>query len=118
MMKRIDRDFVDILNVLTLLREHPMSYEEILKSGYFKTKGQLDFALRRLKEGCCVEKIQAAGIYCILGHGLSLLSFFPTWKCLTPEIFDIVVPIGEGRNEENSKGRCRYRHYPYHNKEG
>ena len=114
-MNRIDRDFVNILNVLTLLREHPLSYDELWESRFFKTKGQLDFALRRLKESCCVEKIKAVGKYYILGHGLTLLSFYPSWRCLNPEILDIVVPIGEERHEENSKGRCRDRHYPYHN---
>jgi len=114
-MNRIDRDFVGILNVLTLLRERPLSYDELWESRFFKTRGQLDFALRRLKEGCCIEKIKAVGKYYILGHGLTLLSFYPSWRCLNPEILDIVVPIGEERHEENSKGRCRDRHYPYHN---
>ena len=93
-MNRIDRDFVSILNLLSLLREKPMTYEEILKSGFFKTKSQLDFTLRRLKESCCVEKIKAVGKYYILGHGLTLLSFYPSWRCLNPEILDIVEPLG------------------------
>jgi len=100
-MNRIDRDFVSILNLLSLLREKPMTYDELWETNYFKTKGQLDFTLRRLKESCCIWKIKAVGIYCILGHGLSLLSFYPTWRCLNPEILDIVVSIGEERHEEN-----------------
>jgi len=99
-MNRIERDFVSILNLLSLLREKPMTYEEIWETNYFKTKGQLDFALRRLKEGCCIWKIKAVGIYCILGHGITLLSFYPTWHPLPIEVIDIVVPIGKVRNEE------------------
>jgi len=96
-MDKIDRDFVGILNILSLLREHPMTYEEIWKSGYFKTQNQLDIALYQLGKACCVEKIKAVGIYIILGHGITLLSFYFSWKCLPFEILDIVVPIVEER---------------------
>ena len=94
-MNRIERDFVNILNLLSLLREKPMTYDELWETNYFKTKSQLDFTLRRLKEGGCIEKIKAVGIYCILGLGLSLLSFYPTWRPLPFEVLDIVVPIGD-----------------------
>jgi hypothetical protein len=116
-MEKIDRDFVAILNVLSLLREKPMSYEELLKSRFFKTRGQLDFALRRLTHSCCVEKIKAVGIYVILGHGITLLSFYPSWRPLHPEILDIAVPIGD-LSEDSERSRCRDRYYPHHNKEG
>jgi hypothetical protein len=85
-LNSIDRDFISILNVLSLLREKPMAYEELLKTGYFKTKGQLDFALRRLTQASCIEKIKAVGIYCILGHGIALLSIYPAWRCLPTEV--------------------------------
>jgi len=104
MMNRIDRDFVDILNVLTLLREHPLSYDELWESRFFKTRGQLDFALRRLKEGCCVEKIHSAKIYVLLGHGITLLSFYPTWRLLPFEVLDVVEPLGRMK-ELYEKGR-------------
>ena len=91
----MDRDFVNILNVLSLLREKPLTNDELLKSGCFKTKGQLDYALIRLKEANCIEKIHSAKIYCILGYGLTLLSLYPTW---TPvEVLDVIVPIGRER---------------------
>jgi hypothetical protein len=64
------------------------------KPAYFKTQNQLEFALKRLKQAGCIEKIKTVGIYCILGHGITLLSFFPTWKCLPVEVLDI-VPIRE-----------------------
>jgi hypothetical protein len=102
-LDKIDRDFVGILNVLSLLREKPMTYDEIWKTKYFKTQNKLDFALRRLKEGCCIEKIKAVGIYCILGHGITLLTFYPTWKPLPVEVLDIVVPIGEGNEDRKGK---------------
>jgi hypothetical protein len=95
---RIDRDFVGILNILSLLRDKPMTHEELLKSGYFKTRNQLDFALRRLTQSGCIEKIKAVGIYCILGYGITLLSFYPTWRPLPVEVLDIVIPIGEERH--------------------
>jgi len=96
-MEKIDRDFISILNVLSLLREKPLTYEELWKTNYFETLNQLNFALRRLTRACCVEKIKAVGIYCILGHGITLLSFYPTWQPLPVEVLDIVVPIGEER---------------------
>jgi hypothetical protein len=91
-----------MLNILSLLREKPMTYDELLKPGYFKTQNQLDFALRRLKEGCCIEKIKAVGIYCILGHGITLLSFYPNWRCLPVEVLDVVVPVGERSNDHST----------------
>jgi len=97
---RIDRDFVGILNVLSLLREKPMSYEELLKSECFKSREQLDFALQRLKQAGCIEKIRAVGIYCILGYGITLLSFYPNWTPIPVDVLDIVVPIGDERYEE------------------
>ena len=106
-MNRIDRDFVSILNLLSLLREKPMSYEEIWKTNYFKTKGQLDFALRRLLEGDCIEKIKAINLYFILGHGINLFSFCPTWRPLPFEVLDVVVPIGEERHEDSKGKRSR-----------
>jgi hypothetical protein len=97
----MDRDFVAVLNILSLLREKPMSYEELLKSGYFKTKEQLDFALRKLTQSCCIEKIRAVGIYCILGYGITLLSFYPNWTPIPVDVLDIVVcSIGDERYEE------------------
>jgi hypothetical protein len=99
----MDRDFVAVLNILSLLREKPMSYEELLKSGYFKTKGQLDFALRKLSQSCCIEKIKSVEIYCILGYGITFLSLYPTWKPLPVKILDVVVPIGEGRRYGKEK---------------
>lgn len=122
----IDRDFIAILNVLSLLREKPMTYEEIWKSGYFKRKGQLDFAIRTLTQSDCIEKIKAVGRYCILGHGITLLSFYPNWRCLPFEVLDVVVPIvGRMRmihhEENNTKANERLlhgdKHYSYHNKE-
>ena len=103
-MNRIDRDFVDILNVLTLLREHPLSYDELWESRFFETRGQLDFACRRLREAGMVEKIKAAGIYVILGYGITLLSFYPTWHLLPFEVLDVVEPLGRMK-EPYEKGR-------------
>ena len=102
-MNRIERDFVSILNLLSLLREKPMTYEEIWKSGYFKTQNQLDFALRRLKQAGCIEKIKTINMYFILGYGITLLSFYPTWHPLPIEVLDIVVPIRNVINEERGK---------------
>jgi len=93
-LDRINTDFVSILNILSLLREKPMTYEEIWKTGYFKTKGQLDYALRRLTQASCIEKIKAAKIYVILGYGITLLSFYPNWTPLPFEVLDVVVPLG------------------------
>jgi hypothetical protein len=95
-----------------------MTYDELLKSGYFKSKNQLSFALRRLNQAGCIEKIKAVGVYVILGHGLSILSFYPTWKPLPTEVLDIVVPIGRYGHEENSESRCRHRGHPYDYEEG
>ena len=94
-LNRIDRDFVGILNVLSLLREKPMTFEELMRTKCFKNKERLDFAIIRLKQAGCIEKIKAVGIYCILGHGITLLSFYPTWKPLPTEVLDVVVPVGE-----------------------
>lgn len=88
---KINGQWVSILNVLSLLREKPMTYEELMKSGCFKTQGRLSFTLYRLQEAECLEKIQSAKIYVILGHGLSLLSFYPTWHPLPIEVLDIVA---------------------------
>jgi hypothetical protein len=83
-----------------------MTYEELMKSGCFKSEGGLDFALRRLREGGCIEKIMSAKIYVILGHGITLLSLGLnghsnfTWHPLPFEVIDTVVPIGEERHEE------------------
>ena len=117
-MNKLDHDFVAILNVLSLLREKPMTYDELLKTGYFKGKNQLNFALKRLNQAGCIEKIKAVGVYVILGRGLTILSFYPTWNPIPTEVLDIVVPIGRYGHEENSESRCRYRHRSYHNKEG
>lgn len=75
-----------------------MTYEELLKSGYFKTKGRLDFTLRKLAESSCIERIKAAKIYVILGNGITLLSFYPNWRLLPIEVLDVIVPIGEERH--------------------
>jgi len=90
----LDRQFVAMLNVLALLREKPMTFKELHDSGYFKSSNQLIFALRRLKQAGLIEKIKAAKIYVILGHGITFLSLFP-WKPIPAEVFDIVVPLGE-----------------------
>ena len=80
-----------------------MTYEELLKSDYFKSKGCLDFTRRRLKQAGSIEKIKAASIYIILGHGITLLSLglngHPnfTWRPLPFEVIETVVPIGEER---------------------
>ena len=118
MNKRINRDFVAILNVLSLLREKPMTYVELLNSGYFKGKNQLNFALKRLNQAGCIEKIKAVGVYVILGRGLTILSFYPTWNPIPTEVLDIVVPIGRYGHEENSASRCRHRGHPYDYEEG
>lgn len=112
MMNRIERDFVSILNVLSLLREKPMTYEEIWKSGYLKTLNQLNFALRRLKQAGCIEKIKTINMYFILGYGITLLSFYPTWRPLQVEVLDVAVSIGEERHEDSKVNRSRHRHYP------
>jgi hypothetical protein len=99
---RINEEWVVILNVLSLLREQAMTHEELWKSGYFKTLGQLGFALQRLEGAGCIEKIQSANTYVILGRGTTLLSFYPSWKCLHFEVFevlDVVVPIGDSKRE-------------------
>ena len=106
----LDRQFVAMLNVLALLREKPMTFKELHDSGYFKSSNQLVFALRRLKQAGLIEKIKAAKIYVILGHGITFLSLFP-WKPIPAEVFDIVVPLGEKRNEGNSESKCRSRNY-------
>jgi DNA-binding HxlR family transcriptional regulator len=101
----INGEWVVIFNVLALLREKPMTYEELMKSGCFKSERHLDFALRRLREGGCIEKIMSAKIYVILGHGITLLSLglngHPnfTWRPLPFNVIDTVVPIGEKRHE-------------------
>ena len=110
-LNRIDRDLIAILNVLSLLRKNPMNYDELLKSGYFKTRGQLDFAIRKLTQSSCIEKIKAVGIYCILGHGITLLSFYPTWRPLPIEVLDVVIPIGAERHEENSNTKANRHRY-------
>ena len=94
-----------------------MTYDELLKSGYFKSKNQLSFALRRLNQAGCIDKIKAAGIYTILGHGITLLSFYPTWKPLPIEVLDVIQPVGDV-SEENSASRCRHRGHPYDYEEG
>jgi hypothetical protein len=109
-MNRIDRDFVAMLNVLSLLREKPMTYEELMKSGCFKTQGRLSFTLYRLKQAGCIEKIKAANIYVILGHGITLstlgLNGHPnfTWRPLPFEVLDVVEPLGRMK-ELYEKGR-------------
>jgi len=72
-----------------------MTFEELMRTKCFKNKERLDFAIIRLKQAGCIEKIKAVGIYCILGHGITLLSFYPTWKPLPTEVLDVVVPVGE-----------------------
>ena len=117
-MNRFDQNFVAILNVLSLLRDKPMTFRELYETGYFKSLNQLSFALRKLKLANCIEKIKAVGVYVILGHGITLLSFYPTWKPIPSEVLDIVVPIGERKHEENSASRCRHRGHPYDYEEG
>jgi predicted Zn-ribbon and HTH transcriptional regulator len=107
-LNRLDQNFVAILNVLSLLREKPMTYDELLKSGYFKGKNQLNFALRRLNQAGCIDKIKAAGVYTILGHGITLLSFYPAWKPIPTEVLDVIQPIGDV-SEENRPNMCRDR---------
>jgi len=98
---KINGEWVCIFNVLALLREHPMTYEELMKSGCFKYERPLEFTLFKLKQAGCIGKIKAANIYVILGHGITLLSLglngHPnfTWRPLPFEVLDIVVPIGE-----------------------
>ena len=109
---KINGEWVVIFNVLALLREHPMTYEELMKSGCFKYERPLEFTLFKLKQAGCIEKIKAANIYVILGHGIILstlgLNGRPnfTWRPLPFEVLDVVVPIGEERHED-SKARAQ-----------
>jgi len=96
-MNWVNPELTSILNVLSLLKEKPMSYEEFLNSGCFRNKNQLNFALRRLRQASCIEKIKAIKMYVILGYGLTFLSFFPDWNPTPIDVLDIVVPIGEER---------------------
>jgi hypothetical protein len=114
---KLDHHFIAILNVLSLLREKPMTFRELYEAGYFKSLNQLSFALRRLKQANCIEKIRTVGMYVILGHGLTILSFYPTWKPLPIEVLDVIQPIGDV-SEENSASRCRHRGHPYDYEEG
>ena len=102
---KITGTWVVIFNILALLREKPMTFEELMKSGCFRSQSHLEFTLFKLKQAGCIEKIKAVSIYCILGHGLTLLSLglkgHPnfTWRPLPFEVLDVVVPIGEERHE-------------------
>jgi len=121
---KITGTWVVIFNILALLREKPMTFEELMKSGCFRSQSHLEFTLFKLKQAGCIGKIKAANIYVILGHGITLLSLglngHPnfTWRPLPFEVLDIVVPIGEERHEDSKDKRSRYRHYSHYNKEG
>ena len=70
----MNKDLVICLNILYLLKSKPMKYEQLWKSGYFRSKRDLDVGMRKLCYANCVEKIDAVKIYVILGHDLSFLS--------------------------------------------
>jgi hypothetical protein len=91
----LDRDLINILNVLSLLRDKPMTYEELWKSGCFKKLKHLEIVMHKLHKAGLVEKIKAANIWVILGNGITLLSLYPDWRPLRVEVLDTVDPVGK-----------------------
>lgn len=91
---QLDRDTINMLNLLTLLRDKPMTYEELWMSGYFKRDKSLGKVIHRLHRANCIEWMEAAKIWVILGRGITLLSFYPNWRALPVEVLDSVLPIG------------------------
>jgi hypothetical protein len=93
-----------------------MSFEELMKSGCFKSEKYLDDALYKLKQAGCIEKIKAVGKYCVLGCGITLLSLglngHPnfTWRPLPFAVLDVVVPIGRNENEKSDTKAKRHRY--------
>jgi len=87
-------DLVTCLNILYLLRSKPKKFEELLKSGFFRSKGDLRIGLRRLYSANCIKKIEAVNLYVILGHGISFLSLYPNYTPIPVELLGIVLPIG------------------------
>lgn len=79
-----------------------MNYEELWKSGYFRSESDLDFGIRRLCRANCIEKIKAVRLYVILGHGISFLSLYPNWTPLPIGLLDVIVPIGKGEGAERN----------------
>jgi len=91
----MDKKLLNMLNVLSLLKTKPMSYHTLWKSGCFKTRKDLGHALYSLDMAGCIEKIIAAKIWVILGHGISFLSLYPNWTPLPVEVLDVVIPVWE-----------------------
>lgn len=92
-----DRDLINILNVLSLLRDKPMTYDELWKSGCFKREKHLEIVIHKLHKAGCIERIKAVKIWVILGSGITLLSLFPDWRPLPVEVLDIIKPLGWNR---------------------
>lgn len=97
---KLNKDLLICLNILYLLKSKPMKYEELLKSGHFRSERDLENGIRRLFRANCIEKIKAVGLYVILGNGISFLSMYPNWTPLPVELLDVIVPIGRERYEE------------------
>ena len=97
MSGKINNDLVVCLNILHLLRSKPRKYREFWKSGYFRSKRDLDIGLRKLCYANCIEKIDAVKLYVILGNGISFLSLYPNYMPIQVDLLDIIVPIGRRR---------------------
>ena len=89
----MEQKLVVVLNILSLLKTKPCTFDELMKSGFFKDKRSLERGLHTLNCAGCIEKIKVAKIWVILGHGISLLSLYPNWTPLPVEVLDVVVPL-------------------------
>lgn len=89
----MDRKLLNMLNVLSLLKQKPMTYDELWETSCFKTEKDLAHALHTLHYAGCIERIEAVKIWVILGYGHTFLSIYPTW---TPnKVLDVVIPVSE-----------------------
>lgn len=59
------------LNILALLKNNSLSFEELLKTGSFTSERELRFALRRLVRAGCVR--EHLDVYFICDNGIKLL---------------------------------------------
>jgi hypothetical protein len=94
----LDKELITVLNILYLLKNKPMTFNDLFKTGCFRNKTRLSNGLETLHRADCIEKIEAAKIWVILGYGFSVLSLYPGWTPLPAEILEIVEPIGRSSN--------------------
>ena len=99
----MNKDLIICLNILYLLKSRPIKYEELWKSGYFKSERDLENGIRILHRANCIEKIKAVGLYVILGNGISFLSLYPNWTLFPTKALDFIVPIGRQFDNEEKE---------------